>query len=164
MKKLTGLVLAGVAMISAASAPAQTTPNTRLVSSITEADLVALVRAEGHTIDATHPFESPSVRGKTKDGLLFLLIGSACDKNGVPGCQGIMMQVRYDENSSVTTAGINKSNLNEAALSAWWDEADDTVGFTRYVVLDDGVTWMNIRQNLRILLSIQDNAYDYVFK
>ena len=164
MKKLTGLVLAGVALFAAASAPAQTVPNTRLVSSVSEADLVALVRVEGHTVDATHPFESPSVRGKTKDGLLFLLIGTACNKNGVPGCQGIMMQIRYDEDSSVTTAGINKSNLNEAALSAWWDEEDDTVGFTRYVVLDDGVSWMNIRQNLRVLLAVQDNAYGNVFK
>lgn len=155
------LIIAGAALsVTAAQAGAQ---NTRIVKSVTEKDLEALVVAEGHTIDAKHPFEAPSVRGKTADGLLYLLIGTACDAQGVPGCQGIMMQVRYDEDSTVTTAKINKSNLNEAALSAWWDEADDTVGFTRYVVLDDGVTWMNIRQNLRVLISIQDNAYAHVF-
>ena len=144
----------------AAAAPA----NTRVVTSVTEADLAALIGAEGHTVDATHPFEAPSMRGKTKDGLLFVLIGTACDKNGVPGCQGIMMQIRYDSDDRVTTDRLNDSNIAEAALSAWWDRGEKTVGFTRYVVLDDGVTWMNIRQNLRVLLSIVPAAQGYVFK
>lgn len=146
-------------------APVAVSPaNTRLVTSVTEADLTALIRAEGHTIDATHPFEAPSMRGKTAAGLLFVLVGTACDKNGVPGCQGVMMQVRYDSNDTVTTEGLNAANLAEAALSAWWDRSDKTVGFTRYVVLDDGVTWMNLRQNLRVLLSITPNAQEHVFK
>ncbi|HVR91629.1 MAG TPA: hypothetical protein VHG29_11130 [Novosphingobium sp.] len=148
-----------------ARAPVAVAPaNTRLVTSVTEADLAALIQAEGHTVDATHPFEEPSMRGKTKDGLLFVLIGTACNKNGVAGCQGIMMQIRYDSNDTVTTDNLNASNLAEAALSAWWDRSDKTVGFTRYVVLDDGVTWMNIRQNLRVLLAIAPTAQGYVFK
>ena len=161
MKYLGALVLGCAALTLPTAAPAQ---NGRIVKSVVESDLAALVRAEGHTIDETHPFEAPSVRGKTKDGLLFVLIGTACDANGVPGCQGIMMQVRYDSDERVTTDGVNQANLQEAALSSWWDKDDKTVGFTRYVVLDDGVTWMNIRQNLRVLLSIQDNAQGYVFK
>lgn len=155
------LMIAGAALsVTAAQAGAQ---NTRIVKSVTEKDLEALVVAEGHTIDAKHPFEAPSVRGKTADGLLYVLIGTACDAQGVPGCQGIMMQVRYDEDDKVTWERLGKANLNEAALASWWDQEDDTVGFTRYVVLDDGVTWMNIRQNLRVLISIQDNAYAHVF-
>lgn len=149
----------GIGAMAANASPA----NSRIVKSVVEKDLEALVLAEGDTIDAKHPFDSPSVRGKTEDGLLYVLIGTACDANGVPGCQGIMMQVRYDEDDKVTWERLGKANLNEAALSAWWDQEDDTVGFTRYVVLDDGVTWMNIRQNLRVLLSIQENDRAYVF-
>ena len=64
-----------------------------------------------------------------------------------------MMQVRYDANDSTTLEGMNNANFKQAALSSWWDKSGKTIGFTRYVVLDDGVTWMNIRQNLRVLLA-----------
>ncbi|MGH6785483.1 MAG: hypothetical protein ACREBO_01525 [Novosphingobium sp.] len=169
-----GIMLACAALLPASAAIAapggigamaakSNTQNTRLVGSVREADLEALVLAEGHTIDAKHPFESPSVRGKTKDGLLFVLIGTACDKNGIPGCRGIMMQVRYDQNDTVTWERMGKASLAEAALAAWWDQEGETVGFTRYVVLDNGVTWMNIRQNLRVLLSIQESDRATVF-
>ena len=155
------LLFAGAALsFTATQAGAQ---DSRIIKSVTEKDLEALVLAEGDTIDAKHPFEAPSVRGKTEDGLVYLLIGTACDAQGVPGCQGIMMQVRYDEDAKVTWEKLGKANLNEAALSSWWDQEDNTVGFTRYVVLDDGVTWMNLRRNLRVLLAIQDNTYGHVF-
>lgn len=142
---------------SGANAPAQ------LIKTVKEADLANLVRAEGHTVDAMHPFDMPSVRGKTKEGLLFVLMGTACDKNGVVGCQGIMMQVRYDADENVTTERINKATLAQAALGSWWDRDKKVVGFTRYVVLDDGVTWMNIRRNLRVMLSIQEKCRAIVF-
>lgn len=125
-----------------------------MVYSVTEDDLRALVEVEGHTVDKIHPMDMPSVRGKTKDGLKFLLMGTACDKNGVKGCQGIMMQVRYDSDDAVTVAKINDANINQAAVSTWWDQDNKTVGFTRYVVLDDGVTWLNARRNLRVMLAI----------
>ncbi len=171
MKYFVSVLAATISLVSISGAQAQS--NVRpaatarapasIVKSVTEADLRALVLAEGHTIDAMHPFEAPSVRGKTKDGLLFVLVGTACDKEGIPGCRGVMMQVRYDSDSSVTTDGLNNANLTEAALSTWWDKSEKTVGFTRYVVLDDGITWMNLRQNLRVLLSVQDSAYKQAF-
>ena len=136
---------------------------TSLVLSVTEADLAEVVRAEGYTVDEMHPFEEPSVRGKTKDGHLFVLVGTACDKAAVKHCQGIMMQVRYDADDRVTLDGMNSANMKEAALSSWWDKSEKTVGFTRYVVLDDGVTWMNIRQNLRVLLAIEGKAMAQVW-
>ena len=171
MKYFVSVLAATISLTSISGAQAQsnvrpaaaTRAPTSIIKSVTEADLRALVLAEGHTVDAIHPFEAPSVRGKTKDGLLFVLIGTACDKEGIPGCRGVMMQVRYDSDSRVTTAGINNSNRNEAALSAWWDKDDKTVGLTRYVVLDDGITWMNLRQNLRVLISVQANSYKHAF-
>ena len=171
MKYFVSVLAATISLTSISGAQAQsnvrpaaaTRAPTSIIKSVTEADLRALVLAEGHTVDAIHPFEAPSVRGKTKDGLLFVLIGTACDKEGIPGCRGVMMQVRYDSDSRVTTAGINNSNRNEAALSAWWDKDDKTVGLTRYVVLNDGITWMNLRQNLRVLISVQANSYKHAF-
>lgn len=171
MKYFVSVLAATISLTSISGAQAQsnvrpaaaTRAPTSIIKSVTEPDLRALVLAEGHAIDAMHPFDAPSVRGKTKDGLLFVLIGTACDKEGIPGCQGVMMQVRYDSDSRVTTDGINNSNRNEAALSAWWDKDDKTVGLTRYVVLDDGITWMNLRQNLRVLISVQANSFKHAF-
>jgi hypothetical protein len=136
---------------------------TEIVKSVIEADLSALITDEGHVVDEVHPFERPSVRGKTGDGIIFVLVGTACDKNGVAGCQGIMMQVLYDSDERVTTDGVNEANMSEAALSAWWDKTGKTVGFTRYVVLDGGVTYLNIRENLRVLLDVVLNANKFVF-
>ena len=172
MKFTIPLIAAALAM-SIASGSAQAQSNikpraaghiaTSLVKSVTEADLRELVIAEGYTVDEVHPFEAPSVRGKTKDGHLFVLVGTACNQGGVVGCQGIMMQVRYDADDRVTLDGMNSANLKEAALSSWWDKTEKTIGFTRYVVLDDGVTWMNIRQNLRVLLAIEPKAMAQVW-
>lgn len=163
--KFQSVVLAAL-MVSAA-ATAQAAPakisDTKLIRIVSEEDLKTLVLAEGHTIDEVHPFEAPSVRGKTADGLFFVVIGTACDIGDVRGCQGAMMQVRYDQDDTVTMEGVNKANIEEAAVGAWWDKEDKTVGFTRYVVLDDGVTWLNLRQNLRVLLDVQESALKYVF-
>ena len=95
--------------------------------------------------------------------VFFVLIGTACDIGKVKGCQGTMMQVRYDDDESVTLEGVNKANMEEAAIGTWWDKEDKTVGFTRYVVMDDGVTWLNLRQNLRVLLDVQASTLKYVF-
>lgn len=157
---LSVLALAAATGAQAASAKVA---DGKLFKVVTEEDLKQLVLSEGHTVDEMHPFEAPSVRGKTADGLFFLLIGTACDIGKVKGCQGAMMQVRYDDDESVTLEGINKSNMEEAAVGTWWDKEDKTVGFTRYVVMDDGVTWLNLRQNLRVLLDVQASALKYVF-
>lgn len=169
--KFRSILLSAAALTCATAAQAQnnstrTTPevsSSRIFGSVTSVDLRALVVAEGHTVDAIDPVTSPSVRGRTEDGKLFLLIGTACDTDAVPGCLGIMMQMRYDSDESVTFAGVNDANINEASLNTWWDQANNTVGFTRYVVLDDGVSWMNLRQNLRVLLDVSGAALTYVF-
>lgn len=157
---LSALALA--AATGAQAAPAKIADG-KLYKVVTESDLQKLVLAEGHTVDEMHPFEAPSVRGKTADGLFFVLIGTACDIGKVKGCQGAMMQVRYDDDATVTMDGVNKANMEEAAVGTWWDKEDKTVGFTRYVVMDDGVTWLNLRQNLRVLLDVQESALKYVF-
>ena len=171
MRVFSSIVTTAFAFSTAVSADAQSNISpgvaqrspTAIVKYVTESDLKAVVLAEGHTVDSMHPFEQPSVRGKTKEGVLFVLVGTACNTKGVPGCQGIMMQVRYDADEKVTLEGMNSANMAQAAVSSWWDKSEKTIGFTRYVVLDDGVTWMNVRQNLRVLLSIQAQAVKKVW-
>ena len=51
------------------------------------------------------------------------------------------------------------ANLEQAALNTWADFEDKTLGFTRYVVLDYGVTMANIRENVNVMLAITEEAY-----
>ena len=167
-KKLAVRLGALAALALAGHAPAEAAePGYRdqdVVRGIDEAALARLVRAEGHAVDELHPIAAPSVNGRTTDGLMFMLIGTACAEDGLSDCQGILMQVRFDSDATVTIDGINQANLNEAAVTTWWDKSDNTVGFQRHVILDDGVTWANIRANLRVLLEVYGGAANYVFR
>lgn len=126
-----------------------------IVTTVTESDLRELVLALGDSVDAMHPFSEPSVRGKDKSGLKYHLIGSDCSQSGPGGCASVMMQVRYTADDEVTLRGINAANYGEAAVSAWWDQSGGTVGFTRFVHLGGGVTWANLKANLRLLIEAQ---------
>lgn len=163
-----GLRLGAIALAFASAAQAnaadETYRDTDIVRGIDEAALAALLQIEGHEVEERHPYDAPSVTGRTADGLMFMLIGTACGDDGQSDCHGILMQVRFDSDATVTVEGVNQANLNEAAVTTWWDKADNTVGFQRHVILDDGVTWANIRANLRVLLEVYGGAANYVFR
>ena len=140
-----------------------------LVMSVKLPDLQALVTEAGHTILGTGDEGAVSVRAQTAEGLIFNLIGTACDTEFADGCLGINMQVRYDANGYETLERINDVNLMWAATSAWYsatgvDGSTPTVGITRYVILDQGVTADNIHENLVNLLSIAPQAADYIWE
>lgn len=136
----------------------------RVITTVTKADLRLLVTLEGHTIIAEDFYDVPSVRGKTKDGLIFQLFGSGCTEETKRGiCSNVLMQIRYDDDARVTLDGINEANFREASVSTWWDQGEKTVGFTRFVVLDGGVTLMNLRHNLRTLIRFVPTVTKYPF-
>lgn len=137
--------------------------DTKVFASVTKDDLVEIVKAEGHTVTEMDPYEAPSLVAKTADGLVFVLIGTACTDEATKQCSGIMMQVHYDSDDTVTLENLNKSNNAQAAVQSYWNTDESLVGFNRYVILDGGVTWLNIRQNLRVLLEIAPIASENVF-
>lgn len=128
--------------------------------SVNQQDLKAIVNSLGHSVTGEGEFGDVSVTAKNEDDLIYLLIGTACDANGVPGCQGIMMQVRYSLPSGVTYETVAAANLAQAALNTWVDFEDQTLGFTRYQVLDYGATMANIRENVVVLLDVSPAAYE----
>lgn len=127
--------------------------------SVTQADLLAVVGSLGHQVQEEGAAGETYVIAQDSEGVNYFLIGTACDVNDVPGCQGIMMQVRYDLPAGTTAETLAKTNLDQAALNTWADFAEQTLGFTRYQVLDHGATMANIRENLIVLLSLVPEAY-----
>ena len=55
---------------------------------------------------------------------------------------------------SLNGSVLARANLSQAAVSTWRDTATGTIGITRYVVLDHGVTMANLRENVLVLLGL----------
>jgi hypothetical protein len=148
----------------------------RVVRSVSLEDLKALAVSEGHTITETGGEGDVSVRATNSDGLIFHLIGTACQTEYSEDCLGMMIQVRYDDDEDVTAELINDANLAYAAVSTWWDKDSETVGVTRYVILDGGQRMENLKINLQNALALgplvadliwpydeDDEYYDWLF-
>lgn len=132
----------------------------RLVTAVNLRDLEAIVQSLGHTVSAEGTFGKTSLSATDPEGTTYVLIGTACDVDGASGCQGVMMQVRFDPEESVTDASLARANLSQAAVNTWRDPADGTIGVTRYVVLDHGITMANLRENVNVLLSLTPSVVD----
>lgn len=164
MKSMRYAVAAALLVAQVPAAQAQSSAPQRVITTIGKSDIRLLFSMEGHTITEEDFFDVPSVRGKTKDGLVFQVFGSNCNGSGSTArCRSLMMQIRYDDDDRVTYEGINEANWKEASVTAWWDRDGNTVGFTRFVVLDGGVTMMNLRQNLRTMFTYVPTVTKYPF-
>jgi hypothetical protein len=135
----------------------------RVVRSVTLEDIKAIAVAEGHEITEVGGNGDVSLRAVTPDGLIFHIIGTACDTDYANGCLGLMVQVRYDSDESVTTEAINSANLTYAAVSTWWDKEGETVGVTRYIILDGGQRMENLKVNLQNALALGPLVADVVW-
>ncbi len=157
--------------ILAALAGSAFADDAKVVKSVSLQDLQTILVEEGYTINSTGDDGEVSVRATdTADtGLIFNLLGTACDTEFSDDCLGINMQVRYDADGQETLERINDANLMWAATSAWYsaggvDGETPTVGITRYVILDGGMTIRNIKDNLLNLLAIAPQAADYIWQ
>lgn len=158
------LLAAALGLAGANAAPAQAQSQgysaERLVKSVDLEDLRAIVESLGHTVSEQGKFGDVSVSATDAQETNYILIGTACNANGVRGCQGVMMQVRFDPDESVDAESLARANLSQAAVNTWRDPANGTIGVTRYVVLDHGITMANLRENVNVLLSLTPSVVD----
>ncbi|HUD29288.1 MAG TPA: hypothetical protein VMQ93_10480 [Novosphingobium sp.] len=162
------IVLAVLATLGCALAPlpaaAQVYEARALRMSVNLNDLKAVVASlPGHKVEAERIWADGdeadvSLRAVDADGLIYVLVGTACEPSG---CSGVMMQVRYDCDT-VDYARLNKANTDRASIAMWYDEDAKMLGVTRYVILDHGVTMQNLRENLVVLLDLAGSAVDAV--
>jgi hypothetical protein len=160
MKFTQAAIAATLALTATAPLSAQGYVANKLVEAVDQNSLLAIVGSLGHQVKGEG--ETPEdvyVAAEDAEGTTYLLFGTACDINDVPGCQGVMMQVRFDLPSTTTFETLAKANLDQAAINTWADFEDKTLGFTRYHVLDHGVTMANIRENINVLLALVAEAY-----
>jgi len=161
MTRFAAIAAAAALAIAGAAAPvaAQNYDAKRVVMSVNQADLEAIVGSLGHQVKETGKPGEIYLAAESDDGIIYLLFGTACDVNGVPGCQGVMMQARYDLPEGATYQTIAKANDELAAIGTTADFTEKSLTFTRYQVLDNGVTMANIRANVDVLLGLAGDAY-----
>jgi len=154
--KIRFAAFAGALALASLATPvaAQSYKADQVKKSVTQADLAGIVGALDHQVIKQASEGDVFVVGRSTEGITYFLFGTACDVNNVPGCQGIMMQVRYDLPGTTTFETIANANFSQAALNTWADFEEGTLGFTRYQVLDHGVTMANIRENVVVLLDL----------
>ncbi|MFN7178219.1 YbjN domain-containing protein [Hyphomonas sp.] len=166
-------VISTLAILAAFGLPAVGQGNTppsekAIITSVTVEDIQAFVVSEGYTLSEAGAFGPLSVRATTPEGLIFDIIGTACETEYGEGCLGMLMQVGYFADDDVTYERINNANLMWQATSTWYDPTEDeegpTLGITRYVILDRGVTLDNIRENLVNMLAIAPQVADYIWQ
>jgi hypothetical protein len=154
---ITAAAALALAGLVAAPAAAQEYDAQAVKLSVTTADLSAVVGSLGHEVLEVDESEQMVV-ARDKDGVTYFLFGTACNAGGVSGCQGIMMQVRYNLPPEVTFETLAEANFKYAALNTWADFEEKTLGVTRYQVLDNGATMANIRANVAVMLDLAPDA------
>ena len=160
-----GLVLGLAALAATGSTPvqAQAFNGNQVIGAVGIADLQQLVLQHGDTVVDTGQAGNVSVLAKTKAGLNYSLVGAACNQQGVTGCEGIFMQVKYTITPAVTDTTLSASNTRYAALKIWKDEKNTIVGISRYMILRGGVTRANVINNIDVLLGVSPAAAGIAF-
>jgi len=141
------------------AAAAEDFPAERVVDAVEQGDLIAVVNSLGHRVRDVGVQGQVFVSAETPQGYVYLLFGSACGVDGAPGCRGIMMQLRYDLPATTTPETLAKANLEQGAINTIADFDAGTLVFLRYHVLDHGATMANIRENVKVLLAVHEEAY-----
>ncbi|MCZ4298671.1 YbjN domain-containing protein [Henriciella marina] len=144
-------IAAMLAFAGAASAQAT-------VQSVSLDDLERFATDAGHEVVAFGETTENSLRAETPNGLTYYMEGTACDEGA---CRGIIMSSRFEATDAVTLDKVNKANLERAAVSVW--RLQDSVGVSRYVILDGGMSEANIRINLDNFLAIVPGVADDFF-
>ena len=149
------LMAASALMLSAGlPATAQSFNESQQVTAITVSQLQAMVTSLGHTIRSV---DGTTVHAEGS-GLRYSVRGTACDDAGA--CNGVNMAVTYNRDADDTAEDINRANVRYAAVSLWYDE--DSIGISRYLVLDGGMTLGNVKFNTQLLLNIAPAAINVV--
>ena len=141
------------ALALAPAAHAQAYVAERVEQAISVPEMRATVEALGHSIEAEDA-KNQSLRGVTADGTRYVISGTACDVEGVPGCRGIVIQALYEGEGRVTADKLTAANLAQVAVSTRFDPSTDVVSVTRYLVTDGGVTMANVAANIEVLLAL----------
>lgn len=129
-------------------------------------ELKGFFAQSGHTLTGTGSRGTASAHGKAASGLIYNVIGWDCTADG-NACKGLELRVEYDYEQAVPLQKINNANLKWPALAVWYEPSETggaggTVGISRYLILEGGLSAGNLKANLDFLLSVAPQVDTFV--
>lgn len=162
----------GAAVTPPINAPAAAAPVVRrplssfpnpTVRAMTIPDIRALVQSEGDTVVSDNAnADGPMVTAKTPDGIVYTILGMACNQGGAIGCKTLSFNVSY-KISGDPAASSNQASLTHWELKVWWLAAQGggyNLVFSHVIRLNEGSQMNALRSGLRYLLVDQAKAYN----
>lgn len=160
----TILIAAALGLGAALSVPAsaQDTVNhnlSRIVTDVDVSEMRTLADALGFEVLEARDTPRPEMAVREQQGSpVFILRGYVCPENdGKSGCQGLLMFTRYDQPPGLTAEHVKKAN-DESTVVKVWINSNGKVRIDRYMILDDGVTFGNLLQNIQVFLASNKKA------
>jgi hypothetical protein len=129
------------------------------ITYVTEDSLAEFAQKQDHEVLGYGEAGDVSVRAQTEDGTVYYLTGTACNEGT---CSGVNMSARFDANDLVTWERLNDANLRRAAVSVW--RLDDTLGISRYVILDGGMSEQNLQVNFDNFIAIVPTVIEMFYE
>lgn len=153
--------LAGALALASLSAPvaAQTFNAEQVKTAVTQDDLVVIVGSLGHQVMEQGTGSEIFVLAEDPAGTSYFLIGAGCDVDDVPGCRGVIIRSQFELPPGTSTETLAKANLEIGALNTSADFEGMALVFTRFQLIDFGVTMGNIRENVAVMLGLIAEAY-----
>lgn len=152
---LNALTIAGAAALAiSAGAQAQSFNRQAVISQFDQALVGQMVESLGHTVleYRLNSRGNPTVDAQTDGGLYYTISGVACgDRNSIRVCNGANITTSFSGYGATLTA-VNRLNVQYAAVQVY--EQDSSVGVTKYMILDHGVTTANMVENIDIATQI----------
>lgn len=140
-----------------APAPAPYDAN-RLVTDVDLGEMRKLAAALGFEVLEVGDTTRPEMALRSSSGRVFILRGYVCNENEPKGgCKGMLMLSRYDQPPGLTPEHVRKAN-DETVVVKVWINSNDKVRIDRYMILDEGVTFGNLLQNIQVFLASNQKA------
>lgn len=138
---------------------AQAAPTTYLTDWAPEDMKSILAEVDAKVIDEGKTAKgAPYINAETKEGLKFVVFGTACDVGPTKRCRGAEFSSDFTLDSDEAVAAKVKS-LDYVAVTIM-DDGDKTLNVHRYVIFDYGIARENLKLNLTVFLDIADTIWN----
>lgn len=160
MKKTVLAALAAATLtLGLGAAPAMAAPATYLSDWAPE-DMKSVLTEIGAKVtdEGTTSKGMPYIHAESKNGLKFIVFGTACDVGPTKRCRGAEFSTDFTLESDEAVAAKVKS-LDYVAVTIM-NDGDKTLNVHRYVIFDYGIARENLKLNLTVFLDISEAIWD----
>jgi hypothetical protein len=126
------------------------------IDAVNLADVTAIATSLGHTSSPV-PEKNDMVLMQGENVFKYVLQPKVCKQEGVQQCKGILVFAVINDLTFVNDSQIHDINNRFQPVKVYRAKGGQNVIFSRYLILDRGVTMANIRDNISVFLATSRN-------